>query len=199
MPRSMPIHTIKSYHFLNSFARCRPVVVLKEGKAAAAASMASCVSAASNSGAVLIALPEDGSKSAHSYGNRNVLQGLGAPTLHFKGLSRLCLHPFPIDICHIGLEQSRVVKPGDDVRHRGGVSQIQTGQCWRFEPRPADYSWCRGRESEDGIHDGRHEQGAANGGVPPSGISGLAVRVEGVEPAGGGVGDEADVMREVDA
>lgn len=54
-------HTIKSYHFLSSFERSRPVFARKEGKAAAAASMASCVSAVSNSGAVPINLPEVGS------------------------------------------------------------------------------------------------------------------------------------------
>jgi hypothetical protein len=54
-------HTIKSYHFRNNLDRSRPVLVLKEGKAAAAASMASCVSAVSNSGAVPISLPDEGS------------------------------------------------------------------------------------------------------------------------------------------
>jgi hypothetical protein len=54
-------HTIKSYHFLKSFERSRPVVVLKEGKAAAAASIARWVSAVSNSGHVPITLPEEGS------------------------------------------------------------------------------------------------------------------------------------------
>ena len=42
-------------------ARSRPVVVLKVGKAAYAASIAFCVSAESNSGTVLITLPEEGS------------------------------------------------------------------------------------------------------------------------------------------
>jgi hypothetical protein len=65
-PQFMPAHTIKSYHFLNSFARCRPVVVLNEGNAAAAALMASCVSTTSNSGAVLMVLPEVGSELAYS-------------------------------------------------------------------------------------------------------------------------------------
>ena len=54
-------HTIRSYHFLSIFDRSRPVLILKEGKAAAAASIASCVSAASNSGAVPISFPDEGS------------------------------------------------------------------------------------------------------------------------------------------
>jgi len=57
----MPQPTIKSYHFRNIFARSRPVVVLKAGKAAYAASIAFWVSVESNSGAVLITLPEEGS------------------------------------------------------------------------------------------------------------------------------------------
>jgi hypothetical protein len=54
-------HTIKLYHFRRSFERSRPVLALKEGNAAAAASIAFWVSAASNSGAVPISLPEEGS------------------------------------------------------------------------------------------------------------------------------------------
>jgi hypothetical protein len=53
--------TIKSYHFRRSFERSLPVLVLKEGNATAAASIARWVSAASNSGAVPINLPDDGS------------------------------------------------------------------------------------------------------------------------------------------
>lgn len=62
-----PLHTIKSYHFLNSFERSRPVFVRNVGKAAAAASIAFCVSDLSNSGAVPISLPEEGSIQRISY------------------------------------------------------------------------------------------------------------------------------------
>jgi hypothetical protein len=59
--KSSLFSTIKSYHFRRSFDRSRPVFLRKDGNAAAAASMAVWVSAASNSGTVPMTLPEDGS------------------------------------------------------------------------------------------------------------------------------------------
>jgi hypothetical protein len=102
-------HTIKSYHFLRSFERSRPVFVLNEGNAAAAASIAVCVSSASNSGAVPINLPEAGSIARRVQTRFEQGRKLGH-TMDFKGLSRLCLHPFSVDVRHVRLQQRRVIE-----------------------------------------------------------------------------------------
>jgi len=43
-------------------------------------------------------------------------------TSHLEGLPRLCLHPFAIDVCDIGLEQRGVVELWHDMRHVGSLT-----------------------------------------------------------------------------
>lgn len=100
--RSLFSHTIKSYHFRRSLERCRPVCVLKEGKAAAAASIAFCVSAASNSGADPINFPEEGS-ARHQLAI--LVTELTNTTSHLKCLPRCCFHPLAVYVCNVELQQ----------------------------------------------------------------------------------------------
>lgn len=59
--RSSALSTISWYHFRSIRDRSRPVVLRKEGSAAAAAEMAASVSSLFISGMVPITLPVDGS------------------------------------------------------------------------------------------------------------------------------------------